>query len=440
LPVNIFLLDENHPDVSKGGMENIIDILKAKHVSLIEEQTLIDSLIEVDDPETRRKIEYREAGYPTIKDEFWTARQRQANSIHEISYRACFKPQLPNYFINLFTKELDVVYDPFSGRGTTAVEAALCNRNVIANDVNPLSIILTRPRIHIPELNEIKSRIEAISYFHDKKADIDLSMFYHPDTESEIVSLRDYLIEKKASGTEDSIDMWIRMVATNKLTGHSEHFFSVYTLPPNQACSQEKQIELNKKSGKTPAYKSTKNIILKKSLELQKDITPQLRKTLNRIGEKALYLNADASKTYHIPDGSVSLVVTSPPFLDVIDYAGDNWLRCWFNNINIADVQRNITVTNKIEKWDAYMQSVFHELYRVIKPDGYVAFEVGEVRNGKIKLEDNIVPVCRKAGFEVVAVIINEQIFTKTSNIWGVSNNAKGTNTNRIILMRKAQS
>ena len=86
------------------------------------------------------------------------------------------------------------------------------------------------------------------------------------------------------------------------------------------------------------------------------------------------------------------------------------------------------------------MQSVFHELYRVIKPDGYVAFEVGEVRNGKIKLEDNIVPVCRKAGFEVVAVIINEQIFTKTSNIWGVSNNAKGTNTNRIILMRKAQS
>ena len=32
---------------------------------------------------------------PVYEAELWTSRQRQASPIHEISYRACFKPQLP---------------------------------------------------------------------------------------------------------------------------------------------------------------------------------------------------------------------------------------------------------------------------------------------------------------------------------------------------------
>ena len=49
------------------------------------------------------------------------------------------------FFISQYTRPGDLVYDPFSGRGTTAVEAALNNRRVAANDVNPLSAVLTRP-------------------------------------------------------------------------------------------------------------------------------------------------------------------------------------------------------------------------------------------------------------------------------------------------------
>ncbi|HLP20496.1 MAG TPA: DNA methyltransferase, partial [Chitinophagales bacterium] len=56
---------------------------------------------------------------PVFVNEFWTAKKRQANAIHEISYRACFKPELPRFFIERFTQPGDVVYDPFNGRGTT---------------------------------------------------------------------------------------------------------------------------------------------------------------------------------------------------------------------------------------------------------------------------------------------------------------------------------
>ena len=60
-------------------------------------------------------------GYAVLTREFWTARQRQAANLHEVSYRACYKPQLPRLFIEKLTQAGELVYDPFAGRGTTAV-------------------------------------------------------------------------------------------------------------------------------------------------------------------------------------------------------------------------------------------------------------------------------------------------------------------------------
>src|SRR5205809_1284293 len=90
---------------------------------------------------------------PVFTNEFWTSKQRAANSLHEVSYRACFKPQLPRFFIARLTHPGDVVYDPFMGRGTTPVEAALLGRIPFGNDVNPLSLTFTRPRLRPPTID-----------------------------------------------------------------------------------------------------------------------------------------------------------------------------------------------------------------------------------------------------------------------------------------------
>jgi hypothetical protein len=132
---------------------------------------------------------------------------------------------------------------------------------------------------------------------------------------------------------------------------------------------------------------------------------------------------------------SVSLVVTSPPFLDVVDYANDNWLRCWFIGVEANAVQ--LTVPKKLADWQKVMTDVFRELFRVLRPGGHVAFEVGEVRGGKVKLEEAVLPCGLEAGLQPVLVVINDQKFTKTANCWGVDNNSKGTNTNRIVLLKK---
>lgn len=369
-------------------------------------------------------------------NEFWTSRQRQAAPIHEVSYHACFKPQLPRFFIDLLTRKGDTVYDPFSGRGTTVIEAGLLGRDVIANDANPLSRIMTEPRFFPPPLPAVEKHLGAIPSGNDV-ADIDLSMFYHPDTEHEIVSLRTYLLNRKSGCRDDMIDRWIAMVATNRLTGHSKGFFSVYTLPPNQAVSPKSQQRINLKRRQEPEYRDTHRIILNKTKSLLRRISEAETKNLLRAGKKAVLLTGDARNTPEIRDDLVQLTVTSPPFLDIVQYREDNWLRCWFNGLETDTVGRQITMARTIEEWSRVMGAMFTELYRITRKGGFVAFEVGEVRKRTIRLEEHVVPLGIAAGFACPCVIINQQHFTKTSNIWGVDNMASGTNTNRIVVFQK---
>ena len=59
------------------------------------------------------------------------------NPLHTMcSYMAMFPPSVPHYFINKYSAEGDVILDPFSGRGTTVLEASFMNRIGIGNDKN----------------------------------------------------------------------------------------------------------------------------------------------------------------------------------------------------------------------------------------------------------------------------------------------------------------
>jgi hypothetical protein len=372
---------------------------------------------------------------PTFVNEFWTAKQRAANNLHEISYRACFKPQLPRFFVERATSPGDVVYDPFMGRGTTLIEAALLGRVPAGCDVNPLSLTLTRPRINPPRQEEVVERLAQIDFARQGELPEDLLVFYHPETLKRICALKLYLEERRRTSGWDHVDDWISLVALNRLTGHSPGFFSVYTLPPNQAVSIKSQRRINEQRKQTPPVRDVAAIIAKKSRSLLSDCNEETRRQLSDVARHARLVTGLCSHTPEIESASVALAVTSPPFLDIVDYAGDNWLRCWFLGIDARSVK--ITVPSGLDAWQEQMTKVFQELYRVVKPGGYVAFEVGEVRKGSVRLEEAVVPCGIEAGFTSVLILINDQKFTKTANCWGVNNNSGGTNTNRIVVFRK---
>lgn len=372
---------------------------------------------------------------PTVVNEFWTSKQRAAHSLHEISYRACFKPQLPRFFIDRLTEPGDAVYDPFMGRGTTVLESALMGRVPVGCDINPLSVALVAPRLRPVTEADVASRLGALDLETAADCPEDLLVFYHPDTLRQICALRQYFVAREESADLDATDAWIRMVAINRLTGHSRGFFSVYTLPPNQAVSVDSQRKINAKRDQTPPPRDVKATILRKTRSLLRRYGAEDRSALAAVGSEARLLTRLAGHTPEIEDGSIRLVVTSPPFLDIVNYAQDNWLRCWFCGIDADGVE--IGMHRRVDEWQAAMTEVFHELARTLSPGGHVAFEVGEVRNGKIRLEEAVIPCGVRAGLNPTLIVINDQEFTKTANCWGVDNSTKGTNTNRIVVFTK---
>src|SRR6476660_8940453 len=258
---------------------------------------------------TDRLLVTSDAGTPvhvnTFTNEFWTSKQRAASSLHEVSYRACFKPQLPRFFIERLTEPRDLVYDPFMGRGTTVLEAALLGRRAAGCDVNPLSSVLVAPRLDPSNLEAVQTRLHKIDWNFGGRLPEELLAFYHPDTLRQICALREELRRNRSPA-----DAWIRMVATNRLTGHAKGFFSVYTMPPNQAVSIKSQLRINQCRNQTPEARDVPTIVIAKTASLLSRISRAERELLLEFGRSSILMTGSSVQTPTRQDEKVSLIVT----------------------------------------------------------------------------------------------------------------------------------
>ncbi len=369
-----------------------------------------------------------------IEGEFWTSRQRQEFPLHYIvSYRASFKAELPDFFIRQYTKQGDTVFDPFGGRGTTALQANLLRRIAVQSDVNPISEKIAYAKTHPPSLLDIQKRLQSF----DLSTPIEISesepllAFYHKETLKELLNLKLAISE-----TYDDVNRFIELVAVSRLHGHSDGFFSVYSFP-QISVSPEAQRKINEKRNQTPPYREVKSRILRKanlSLQGAEHFAARFPESL-----KNQFHTGDSRDLKWLEDETIDLVVTSPPFLDKVDYLKDNWLKAWFMNLDESAFKEAMVQTKDLEEWKNFMRETLLELLRVVKPTGAIVIEVGEVqyKNEVLELDEVIAEIGESLGFYVGAVLVNQQRFTKLSNCFGVANNEKGTNTNRCVVMFK---
>ena len=176
----------------------------------------------------------------------------------------------------------------------------------------------------------------------------DLLHFYHKDTLREIISLKEYLLKREEEALSTTLMHGSEWSPSTDWTGHSSGFFSVYSLPPNQAVTAKRQ---RKSTNNGTRFRITERLslaFLKKSKSLLKD-WKGVRLDAFENDLTGVLSTSDSRKVLLIPDDSASLVVTSPPFLDIVDYQGDNWLRCWFIGVDSSTIE--ISQLKAIEDW-----------------------------------------------------------------------------------------
>jgi DNA modification methylase len=358
---------------------------------------------------------------------FWIQKQRQMHSIHYVTpYQASFPPQIPAYFIENYSKKGDIVLDPFCGRGTTVFEANIRGRIGIGVDVSPLAIHISKAKMKKVTYNEIKMRLEEIDFSkeymqgYEKFKDI-----YHKKTYSQIISLKKQL-------KDNPVDNLIKTIILGRLHGHSPAFFSALTF--NVISISPKAFrKQNLKYGTVPEERDIKIRILKKARTILKD------KIIEQ-PESKLFLAQ--STDLPVDRNSIDLIVTSPPFLAVINYIDDNWLRFWFlgyQKKQIDELRKVLIQTNDLEEYRDFIDKSMKEMYRVLKPNKYCIIEVGDIshKSTKINLDKIIVELSEKNNFAIKEILINHMSSPKISKAFSNQAKLKGTKTNRCVIMKK---
>jgi site-specific DNA-methyltransferase (adenine-specific) len=361
-----------------------------------------------------------------------------------------FPAKLAHYFIQRYSRPSDVVLDPFSGRGTVPLQARVEGRKAISNDLNPLAYVLSLAKSSPPSwqainqyLNNIEKRY-ARSVKSEPAVSEDIRMLYHPNTLAQIWYIRKYLLRRPLQEWSPEAAMIAGCLAGIM---HGSH--------RRDGTSQYLSISMPNTFSMSPMYVK-KFIAEKKLVAPDQDVFERLRDKLARLyldgtdGPEGQVFYEDGPKLMssdtHLQPGSVDLVVTSPPYLQVVNYGTANWIRLWL--LGMAGVGRERgkgrkTLDKKLDHrhaYDAYkefMLRTFVGIERVLKRDGVAAVVIGNVADpGK-----EAVPLAQKiwddigsqTNLRLVTLIEDELAVTKkVSRIWG---DTKGQATDRDFIL-----
>jgi hypothetical protein len=367
----------------------------------------------------------------------WRAAPRRwGHSLHSLcSYFAMFPPQLANFFVDWLTEPGDAVYDPFSGRGTAPLEAVLLGRQGYGSDANPLAVVLSQAKTRVPSKRTLLRRLADIEAgFEPGDVSIDdepenINMLYSDATLRQLVWLRGQLDRRN-----DTDRFWIATILGMLHAGHNKsgepRGFSI-SMPNTFAMSPGYVAKYIKEHGlKRPEV----NVFAMLRRRLDRLDLPEAK----RQGGRTWSHDATATPPAWLVKRKPKLILTSPPYLQVIKYGKYNWVRLWFLGETSTEVDKRLMASASLPRYLTFMRSVSEHLQKVVAEDGYVCFVIGDVRRGEQDL--NLAQavwdeVLEDQGWHLHGIIADEiPQQHKVSRIWK-HNSGKATKVDRILLM-----
>tara|TARA_R110000744_G_scaffold121442_1_gene226086 strand:- start:2452 stop:3702 length:1251 start_codon:yes stop_codon:yes gene_type:complete len=372
------------------------------------------------------------------------ANKSDSDPLHSLcSYLGAFPPSLANYFINYFTDEKDLVYDPFSGRGTTILESRLLNRESFGSDLNPIALALSKAKSYNLDVKKILKRIDELEKDYDyalflpeAQAESDaIHLIFHPRTLAELCYLRVILLDSK-----DKIDQFLVGAILGIMHGGER----------KDGTSGYLSISMPNTFSMSPDY--VRRFVQTKELNrVYRNVFENLREKVQRVFKKhkspkieSFILECDAKKVTHSKSlkqyqGKVDLILTSPPYLGIVNYAKQNWIRSWFLESDPMEISEKLDDDLNINQWVKFSKKTLTEFKKMLKPNGVAVFVIGDVAKSKT----SVIPLAREFAMMVREnkLFKNVWIFSdyiqgadKTTRIWGETK-GKATAIDRIVIL-----
>jgi hypothetical protein len=264
--------------------------------------------------------------------------------LHSICpYFAMFPEEFAAKQILAYTQRGDTVFDPFCGRGTTVFEALLNGRNAAGVDINPVAACVAGAKADTPSLSKVLLRIAELQDTKNSTNDLPIPAggffisCFHAKTLQQVLFLREHL-----RWQESRIDRFIAAITLGCLHGESHKSQNCLSNRMPRTISTKPEYSMrwwNEKGCIAPerdAFEVIRNLT---TYRLSHQKTP-LRGTVRLRDARA------AGRAFPKLRENVSLVVTSPPYLDTTDYQEDQWLRLWF----LGGAERPLSNNNKDDR------------------------------------------------------------------------------------------
>ena len=286
-----------------------------------------------------------------------------------------FPPKVPYVFIRWLTEAGDVVYDPFSGRGTAPLEACRMGRVGMGSDANPLAHVLTAAKVDAPSTEEARARLSVLRKRHvpgdPSSAPPEIRMLYSHRALEQLLWLRDTL---SLSRRDDRFLMALLLgvMHANFKPGKPARGLSI-SMPNTFSMS--------------PGY-VRRYIEEHKLVPPDVDVFDLLERKLDRMhlpdtaARRGSAWRQDAREPVAptITERPAKLVFTSPPYLSVIKYGKYNWIRLWMLGQDPKAVDGALVATASLSKYLAFMGTVLRQLTPAVRDDGYLCLMIGDVQ------------------------------------------------------------
>jgi len=290
-------------------------------------------------------------------------------TLHQIGpYIGKVRPNLARQLVLKYSQEGDWVWDPFCGSGTIPLECRLLSRHVLAADTNPYARALTRAKLYAPtsESNCLAKLSLAIKSLENEppralnEVPQWVKSFFHEQTLKETMSLIAHFISRK---------QYFYIGCLLGILHHQRPGFLSY---PASHLVPYLRNKLYPRDQFPEAYEYRDPIP-----RLQAKIKRMLKYAPPALTSRFKVMQKSAVKKY-LPNDSVDVVITSPPYMDALDYGRDNRLRLWFLNVNNYELIKDNEI-RRIRTFKEDMSIALRMISDAIRPGGVCVLILGDL-------------------------------------------------------------